>query len=66
LKPWHDRKAAAARGEADFAIALYNPRSASRPEGFGRALAVLKEAGCGERLMIFARAVSTADEKSRQ
>ena len=48
--------------EADFAIAMYNPRSASRPEGFGRALAVLKEAGCGDRLVIFARAVSAADE----
>ena len=49
--------------EADFAIAMYNPRSASRPEGFGRALAVLKESGCGERLVIFARAISGADEK---
>jgi precorrin-3B C17-methyltransferase len=48
--------------EADFSIALYNPRSVSRPEGFGRALAVLKDAGCGERLAIFARAISTPDE----
>ncbi|MFH0300892.1 precorrin-3B C(17)-methyltransferase [Bradyrhizobium sp. 31Argb] len=49
--------------EADFAIAMYNPRSASRLEGFGRALSVLKEAGCGDRLVIFARAVSTPDER---
>jgi precorrin-3B C17-methyltransferase len=49
--------------EADFSIALYNPRSASRPDGFARALALLKEAGCGERLVIFARAVSAADER---
>jgi len=64
LKPWAMiEKRLRLAAEADFAIALYNPRSASRPEGFGRALAVLKDAGCGERLMIFARAVSTADEK---
>lgn len=64
LKPWatiETRLRLAA--EADFAIAMYNPRSASRPEGFGRALALLKEAGCGERLVIFARAVSTVDER---
>jgi precorrin-3B C17-methyltransferase len=48
--------------EADFAIAIYNPRSVSRPEGFARALEILQEAGCGERLVIFARAVSTRDE----
>ena len=64
LKPWAMiEKRLRLAADADFAIALYNPRSASRPEGFGRALAVLKEAGCGGRLMIFARAVSTADEK---
>jgi precorrin-3B C17-methyltransferase len=64
LKPWtmvEQRLRLAA--EADFAIALYNPRSASRPDGFGRALAVLREAGCGERLVIFARAVSAPDER---
>jgi precorrin-3B C17-methyltransferase len=64
LKPWatiETRLRLAA--EADFAIAMYNPRSASRPEGFGRALALLKEAGCGERLVIFARAISTVDER---
>jgi precorrin-3B C17-methyltransferase len=49
--------------EADFAIAIYNPRSASRPDGFARALEILKDAGCGERLVIFARAISTPDEK---
>ena len=63
LKPWAViEKRLRLAAEADFAIALYNPRSASRPEGFGRALAVLKGAGCGARLVIFARAVSTADE----
>ncbi|UPK29704.1 precorrin-3B C(17)-methyltransferase [Bradyrhizobium sp. 195] len=64
LKPWTMiEKRLRLAAEADFSIAMYNPRSASRPEGFGRALAVLKDAGCGERLVIFARAVSAADEK---
>ncbi|MBR0688133.1 precorrin-3B C(17)-methyltransferase [Bradyrhizobium manausense] len=64
LKPWEViEKRLRLAAEADFSIAMYNPRSASRPEGFGRALAVLKEAGCGERLVILARAVSGPDEK---
>ncbi|MEM7496620.1 MAG: precorrin-3B C(17)-methyltransferase [Pseudomonadota bacterium] len=49
--------------EADFAMALYNPRSKSRPDGFATALAVLREA-CGDaRPVIFARAVTRADER---
>jgi len=48
--------------EADFAIALYNPRSVARPEGFARALAILGETCEPERLLIFARAVSTPEE----
>ncbi len=55
--------AAAARAGAPLGIALYNPRSASRPEGFARALEVLNEAGCGDRITIFAHAVTTADER---
>lgn len=64
LKPWAviERRLRLA-AEADFAIAMYNPRSASRPQGLGRALSVLKEAGCGDRLVIFARAVSAPDER---
>ncbi|MDB5941954.1 MAG: Cobalt-precorrin-3b C17-methyltransferase [Ramlibacter sp.] len=63
LKPWtlveHRLRLAA---QADFAMALYNPRSASRPHGFARALAVLREA-CGDaRPVIFARAVATPEE----
>ena len=49
--------------EADFAIAIYNPRSASRPEGFARALDVLKQAGCADRTIIFAHAVTTPKER---
>ncbi|WP_342731859.1 precorrin-3B C(17)-methyltransferase [Bradyrhizobium sp. B117] len=64
LKPWAViEKRLRLAAEADFSIAMYNPRSASRPEGFGRALAVLRDAGCSDRLVIFARAISSADEK---
>ncbi|MGQ0683103.1 precorrin-3B C(17)-methyltransferase [Bradyrhizobium sp.] len=64
LKPWTViEKRLRLAAEADFAIAMYNPRSASRPEGFARALEILKEAGCGGRMAIFARAVSAPDER---
>lgn len=53
----------AARG--DFAMAFYNPRSASRPQGFARVLEMLREECEPERLMIFARAVTTPDEALR-
>ena len=64
LKPWAmiERRLRLA-AEADFAMAFYNPRSKSRPEGFVRTLEVLKEA-CGDnRPVIFARNVSTPDEE---
>ena len=48
---------------ADFALAFYNPRSASRPETFGRILALLRELCGPERLITFARAVSTPEEQ---
>lgn len=51
--------------QGDFAMAFYNPRSASRPAGFARVLEVLREECEPERLMIFARAVTTADEALR-
>ena len=64
LKPWAIiEKRLRLAADADFAIALYNPRSASRPEGFARTLDVLRDAGCGERLIIFARAVTTPRER---
>jgi len=51
--------------EGDFAMAFYNPRSKSRPEGFARTLELLNET-CGDRRpVIFARAVSTPDEELR-
>ena len=63
LKPWaviETRLRLAA--QADFAMAFYNPRSASRPDGFARVLEVLRDACEGERLVTFARAVSTPHE----
>lgn len=64
LKPWPlIEKRLRLAAEADFSIALYNPRSPSRPEGFARALDVLKEAGCGERIIIFAHGVTTPKER---
>lgn len=66
LKPWAlIEKRLRLAAEADFAMAFYNPRSKSRPEGFVRTLDVLKEA-CGDnRPVIFARNVSHADEQIR-
>ena len=64
LKPWAlIEKRLRLAAEADFAMAFYNPRSTSRPEGFVRALEILRQA-CGDaRPTIFARAVSTKDER---
>ena len=66
LKPWaviENRLRHAA--QADFAMAFYNPRSASRPDTLARALDVLR-AECGsDRLISFARAVSTPDQHIR-
>jgi len=66
LKPWaliETRLRLAV--EADFAIALYNPRSTARPEGFGLALALLRTTCAPSRVIIFARAVSTPEERLR-
>jgi len=63
LKPFEiveHRLRHAARG--DFAMAFYNPRSKSRPYQFTRVLEVLREECEPERLVIFARAVSTPDQ----
>ncbi|WP_245184515.1 precorrin-3B C(17)-methyltransferase [Halomonas salinarum] len=64
LKPWAlIEKRLRLAAEADFAMAFYNPRSRSRPEGFARALTVLREACGNERPIMFARAVSTPEER---
>ncbi|WP_010216419.1 precorrin-3B C(17)-methyltransferase [Sphingomonas sp. PAMC 26621] len=51
--------------EADFAIAFYNPRSMSRPDGLGRALEILRDVCADARPVLFARAVSTPEERLR-
>ncbi len=64
LKPWDliERRLRLA-AQADFAMGFYNPRSASRPHQFTRALDVLREECGGDRLITFARAVSTPEER---
>jgi len=66
LKPWDlIEKRLRLAAEADFAMAFYNPRSKSRPDGFARALDVLREA-CGDaRPILFARNVSRPDQTLR-
>lgn len=66
LKPWAliERRLRLAV-QADFAMAFYNPRSKSRPEGFARTLDLLKSACGDDRPVIFARAVSTPEESLR-
>lgn len=63
LKPWElvERRLRLA-AEADFAMAFYNPRSASRPHQFTRTLEILREACGPDRLITFARAVTTPEE----
>ena len=63
LKPWTlIEKRLRLAAEADFAMAFYNPRSKSRPEGFERTLEILKDACGDDRPVIFARNVSRPDE----
>ncbi|MCT8330178.1 precorrin-3B C(17)-methyltransferase [Albidovulum sediminis] len=64
LKPWelieHRLRLAA---QAGFAMAFYNPRSSSRPHQFARALDILRLECGNERLISFARAVTTPEER---
>ena len=63
LKPWSiiERRLRLA-AQADFAMAFYNPRSASRPDGFTNVLRILREECEPTRLISFARAVATPDQ----
>ncbi|WP_017998760.1 precorrin-3B C(17)-methyltransferase [Paracoccus sp. N5] len=66
LKPWAlIEKRLRLAAQADFAMAFYNPRSRARPEGFARVLEILREECGPDRLISFARAVSTPDEAIR-
>jgi len=64
LKPWalveHRLRLAA---QADFAMAFYNPRSASRPHQFARALDILRDECGPDRLILFARNVTMPDAR---
>lgn len=64
LKPWEviERRLRLA-AQAGFAMAFYNPRSASRPHQFARVLEILREECGGEVLISFARAVTTPEER---
>lgn len=66
LKPWPliARRIALA-AEADFAIAFYNPRSRARPDTLDAAFAILRAACGDDRPVLFARAVTTAEEALR-
>ena len=66
LKPWAViEKRLRLAAQADFAMAFYNPRSKSRPEGFVKTLEILRAECEPERLILFARAVSRPDEAIR-
>lgn len=66
LKPWLlIEKRLCLAAEADFAMAFYNPRSRARPDGFAEALSLLREVCGPDRLILFARAVSTDEESLR-
>ncbi len=63
LKPWDlIEKRLRLAVEGDFAMAFYNPRSKSRPEGFEKTLHLLRDACGPDRVILFARAVSTPEE----
>lgn len=64
LKPWDivERRLRLA-AQAGFAMAFYNPRSVSRPHQLARALDILREECGPDRLIIFARAVTTPEER---
>lgn len=66
LKPWSliERRLRLSV-EADFAMAFYNPRSKSRPEGFQKVLSLLQDLCGDDRPVVFARAVSTPEEELR-
>jgi len=64
LKPWETITARlTAAASAGFAIALYNPLSRARPWQLGAALDLLRAHLPGEILVVFATAISRADER---
>lgn len=64
LKPWAlvERRLRLA-AQADFAMAFYNPRSASRPHQFADALQILRDECGPDRVILFARNVTLPDAR---
>jgi precorrin-3B C17-methyltransferase len=66
LKPFSVvEKRVALAAQADFAMAFYNPRSASRPHQFAAVLKILRTHCAPDQLILFAREVSTPEEAIR-
>ena len=64
LKPWRlIEKRIRLSIECDFVIALYNPRSKSRPNEFRKTLDILRETCEANRYILFAKSVFTKEEK---
>ncbi|WP_239100337.1 precorrin-2 C(20)-methyltransferase [Phycicoccus sp. CSK15P-2] len=66
LKPWDvllDRLVSAVR--ADLAVALYNPRSRSRPDQLGQALDAVREVATPDRVVVVAKDVGRNGEELR-
>ena len=64
LKPWRlIEKRIRLSIECDFVIALYNPRSKSRPNEFRKTLDILRETCEENRYILFAKSVFTKEEK---
>lgn len=66
LKPWDvlvDRLTSAVR--ADLAVALYNPRSRTRPDQLGEALVAVRAVAAPERVVVVARHVGRPEEELR-
>ena len=64
LKPWEViEKRVTHALQADFVISLYNPRSVARPNHLGKILKIVKNFSDNQRIIIFAKAISTEKEK---
>jgi precorrin-3B C17-methyltransferase len=64
LKPWPliERRLRAA-SEGDFALAIFNPASAARPQQIHEAFRLLRQWRDGDTPVVFARAVGRPDER---
>ena len=66
LKPWEIiEKRLRLSLEADFVISLYNPRSVARPFQFDKVLRIVNDTCQTDRLIIFAKSVTTPKQNIR-